>query len=115
MSDRPRERRGTRRLETMEEHGIVSARVTPGYHARLIDVSAAGALIETTHRLLPGRDIELHVETSIDRASIRGQVVRCAIVRVRPTWVCYRGAIVFERHLPWFVDSRRELATPEVI
>ena len=63
MSDGRPDRRGTRRIETLEEHGIVSACVRPGHRARLIDVSAGGALIETTHRLLPGASVELQVET----------------------------------------------------
>jgi len=109
------ERRVMRRLEAFEEHRIVSACVRPGHRARLIDVSAGGALIETSHRLLPGASVELQVETASDRTSVRGQVVRCAVVRLRPTWVCYRGAIAFDRHLPWFVDERREPSTPQAI
>jgi hypothetical protein len=45
------------RLDALEKHGIVSACVRPGYRARLIDVSAGGALIETSHRLLPGTSV----------------------------------------------------------
>lgn len=115
MTNDTPDRRVMRRLEAFEEHRIVSASVRPGHRARLIDVSAAGALIETSHRLLPGTSVELQVETVSDRASVRGQVLRCAVVRVRPTWVCYRGAIAFDRHLPWFVDERREPTTPQVI
>lgn len=115
MSDGPADRRGMRRLEAFEEHRIVSACVRPGHRARLIDVSAGGALIETSHRLLPGTSVELHVETGTDRASVRGRVLRCAVVRVRPTWVCYRGAIAFDRYLPWFIVDRGEPATPQVI
>lgn len=115
MRDGPSDRRGLRRLDALEEHGIVTARVRPGFRARLIDVSAGGALIETSHRLLPGAPVELWVETGTDRARIRGQVLRCTVVRVRPTWVCYRGAIAFDRHLPWFVDERGERSTPQVI
>jgi hypothetical protein len=112
---RDADRRGTRRFDAVEEHGIVSACVGPGYRARLLDVSAGGALIETSHRLLPGTPVELRVNTGTDRASVRGRVLRCAVVRVRPTWVCYRGAIAFDRHLPWFVDERGERSTPQVI
>ena len=109
------DRRGPRRLEAFEEHRIVSACVRPGHRARVIDVSARGALIETSHRLLPGTSVELQVETGTDRASVRGRVLRCAVVRLRPTWVCYRGAIAFDRHLPWFVSEHREPTTPQVI
>ena len=86
-------------------------------------------MIETTHRLLPGTPIELHVETRSHRTNVRGRVLRCAIVLVRPSWVCYRGAIGFDRHLPWLLDESdgasggsvrsgvpaRATATPEVI
>jgi PilZ domain-containing protein len=124
------ERRLMRRLERQQEHGIVATRVRPGHHARLIDVSAGGALIETNHRLLPGTSVELHMETETGQASARGRVLRCRVVTVRPSAVSYQGAIRFDRHLPWFVeesgkavgtsDSRplhpsRAAATPEVI
>ena len=115
VSGDPAERRRTRRLEAFDEHRIVSACVRPGHRARVIDVSASGALIETSHRLLPGTSVELQVETGTHRTSVRGQVLRCAVVRLRPTWVCYRGAIAFDRYLPWFVDERREPSTPQVI
>ena len=101
MSDR----RLTRRHADSDAHGIVSTRVRPGHRAKLIDVSAGGALIETTHRLLPGTSIELHVETRSHRTNVRGRVPRCVIVLVRPSWVCYRGAIGFDRHLPWLLDD----------
>jgi hypothetical protein len=115
MSGELPDRRATRRLDAFEDHRIVSACVRPGHRARVIDVSAAGALIETSHRLLPGTSVELQVETGTDRTSVRGHVLRCAVVRLRPTWVCYRGAIAFDRHLPWFVDERWERSTPQVI
>ena len=115
MKETSPDRRSVRRMDAFEEHRIGSACVRPGHRARLIDVSACGALIETNHRLLPGSDVELDVEKGPDRARIRGRVVRCDVVRVRPTWVCYRGAIAFDRHLPWFIDERGEVVTPQVI
>jgi hypothetical protein len=115
MSHSSFDRRGARRLDAFDQHRIVSACVRPGHRVRLIDVSSGGALIETNHRLLPGASVELQVETGTARTSVRGQVLRCAVVRLRPTWVCYRGAIAFDRHLPWFVEERREPSTPRVI
>ena len=99
------DRRRMRRLQRVEDHLIVSARVRPGHRAQLIDVSAGGALIETQYRLLPGASVELQMETDTRHTSVRGRILRCAVVRVRPTWVCYRGAIGFDRHLLWFVDE----------
>src|SRR5258708_33384534 len=130
MSHGVAERRLMRRFEHVNEHRIVATRVRPGHDARIIDVSAGGALVETTYRLLPGTSVELHVETDTRHTRVRGQVLRCAVVRVRPTAVCYRGAIRFDRHLPWFVDESgspldsadvrplnpsRAATTPEVI
>ena len=130
MSHLVSDRRQTRRHRQVDEHGIVLTRVKPGHHARLMDVSAGGVLIETNRRLLPGTSVELHMETESRRTSVRGRVLRCAVVRVRPTSVCYRGAIGFDRHLPWFVDTSgyqvpaadarpaqpfRAVATPQVL
>ena len=99
------DRRRARRRRTIHDHGIVSARVRPGREASLLDVSSGGALVETTYRLLPGSPIELHVATSERRVSLRGGVLRSAVVRVDATGMCYRSAIRFDRLLPWFVDG----------
>ena len=107
MSESTSDRRQTRRHLHADEHGIVSTKVRPGHRAKLIDVSAGGALIETSHRLLPGTSVELHVETRSHRTNVRGRVLRCAIVMVRPSWVCYRGAIGFDRPLTWLLDEDR--------
>jgi hypothetical protein len=130
MRERTVDRRQTQRHLDADEHGVVSTRVRPGHRAKVIDISAGGALIETTHRLLPGTPVELHVETRSHQTNVRGRVLRCAIVLVRPSWVCYRGAIGFDRHLPWlatedagapaFAAARsalpdRAVVTPEVI
>ena len=81
----------------------------------LINISAGGALIDTTHRLLPGSSVELLVERNHYRASVRGRVLRCAVVRVRPSAVCYRGAIGFDRCLPWFVEPERVDAAQQIV
>ena len=99
------DRRRTRREKCVEEHGVISIRVRPGYEAAVVDLSAGGALIETNHRLRPGHGVELHMETKSRRASVRGRVLRCAVVQVRPSYVCYRGAIGFDALLPWLVED----------
>jgi hypothetical protein len=100
------ERRRMRRLSHVEEHRITTARVRPGLIVRLIDICAAGALIETSHRLLPGKSVELAVERGTEQDVMRGQVLRCAVVKVQPTWIYYRGAIGFDHHVPWLLDQR---------
>jgi PilZ domain-containing protein len=106
MSEKHERRRGRRRSR-IEEHGIVSARVRPGVPVAIIDVSADGALIETTRRLLPGASVDLQFDTRDVSAAVRGRVVRCSVSHVRSSSVCYRGAIRFDRSLPWFVEDER--------
>jgi ABC-type iron transport system FetAB ATPase subunit len=86
-------------------HDVVTARVRPGRQVSVIDLSASGALIETSHRLLPGTSVELHVEGTDRSATVRGRVLRCAVSQVRSSSVSYRGAIAFDLHLPWFVNE----------
>jgi hypothetical protein len=106
MNRSPHNRRRASRLEPHEDHGIVSVRIRPGHAARIVDVSASGVLLETAHRLLPGTVVDLHVERPHhERASIRGRVVRCTVAGVRATSLSYRGAIAFDRQLPWLAAA----------
>jgi PilZ domain-containing protein len=99
---KPERRRAIRRRH---DHGIVLARVRAGHDVTVIDVSSGGTLVESRHRMLPGAMVELHLETTERRTSIRGRVLRCAVSRLRSSSVCYRGAIGFDRYLPWFADD----------
>ena len=109
------ERRRGRRHEAAEGHGIQSTQVRPGHQAMLINISAGGALIETGHRLLPGSNVDLVLDRSQHRASIRGRVLRCMVVRLQQGSICYRGAIGFDRSLPWFVEQDRVDITQQVV
>ena len=94
------ERRTDSRRRTVDEHGVLTTRIAPGHHARLVDVSAGGALLDTPLRLLPGSRVEVCFATRRDRVAIRGEVVRCGVARLGP--MVYRGAIRFEQRLPLF-------------
>jgi hypothetical protein len=102
------DRRAACRHTHIEEHGVVVARIRPGHHARIVDISVGGALVDTAHRLLPGRHVDLLLETANRRAATRGRVLRCAVVGVRPSAICYRGAIAFDRPLHWLAEGERE-------
>jgi hypothetical protein len=107
------ERRQSRRRRSVAEHGIVSVRVRPGIDAAIVDVSAAGALIETRHRLLPGTSIDIHFATETRVPVVRGRVIRCVVARVRPDRLFYRGAILFERRVSWLPEeSSRGYSVP---
>lgn len=98
------ERRRTRRRDA-GEHGVASARIRPGHQVQLIDLSSGGALVEVDRRMLPGSAVELQLHAEDRQATMRGYVLRCSVVRVRPAAISYRGAIAFDRQLPWFGDA----------
>jgi hypothetical protein len=104
------DRRKGVRCRSIEQHGIVSARVKPGQDVELIDISSGGALVEGMRRLLPGTAVELFLATGDVCASIRGRVLRCSIVGLKPTSVSYRGAIGFDSDLPWFRERASSVA-----
>lgn len=99
------ERRRSRRRRSPEDHGIIAMRIRLGHPASIVDVSAGGALIETHHRLLPGSAVELRLETTTRTAAARGRVLRCSVVHVQPASIRYRGAVSFDRQLPWFAEE----------
>jgi hypothetical protein len=98
------DRRRARRLVSRHDHGVVNARVRPGHEVELVDISAGGALVECRRRLLPGTLIDLLLSCGDRSATVRGRVLRCTVVAVRASTVSYRGAIGFDRDLPWFLD-----------
>lgn len=98
------DRRRAKRSGIPSQHGVIRARVRPGHDASVVNISARGALIETAYRLLPGSFVDLHFETSRERAAIRARVLRCSVVGVLATSVSYRGAVHFDRALLWLVD-----------
>lgn len=98
------DRRHARRSRIPSEHGVLRARVRPGHEASVVDISAHGALIETAHRLLPGSFVQLHFETSHERAAVRARVLRCWVTSLLATCVSYHGAVHFDRALWWFSD-----------
>ena len=70
-------------------------RLRAGRELGVVDVSAAGALVEGTTRLLPGTHVEVHVTGMQGRVLIRARVVRCAVSTVTADVVTYRGALAF--------------------
>jgi hypothetical protein len=95
------------------EHGITAARVRPGHVVAVIDVSAGGVSIEISQRLLPGAAVDLQFDTPHRRTSLRGRVLRCVVIGLRPTAVSYRAAIAFDRQWPCFAeDERSEYPVP---
>ena len=99
------ERRHSRRRRSVGEHGITSLRIRRGVIVSIVDVSAGGVLVETAHRLLPGMPLEIRLERDTHSSTVRGRVLRCSVIRVSASLVCYRGAIGFDQHLSWLAKD----------
>lgn len=97
------DRRAFARLARDEDHGMGTVRVRPGHHAKMLNVSPGGVLIETGRGMSPGRTVDLQIETEKHRTVVRGRVLRCTVIQLLASHVTYRSAIAFDRHLPWFV------------
>ena len=108
------ERRRSPRHHDIGGHGVVTARVRPGLDVSIVDVSSGGVSIECAHRLMPGAFVNLHLQREGGKADVvRGRVLRCSVVRLRPSAVLYQAAIAFERQLVWLgEESAIEYALP---
>ncbi|MGE3508815.1 MAG: PilZ domain-containing protein [Vicinamibacterales bacterium] len=89
-------RRSPRRASTGED-AIVAVRVRPGIDAAVIDISASGIALETERRLPPGRHVHVQLAYRASGVTLRGRVVRTAVVRLSAGQLVYRCAVQFDR------------------
>ena len=108
----PVERRRAPRTSNPAHHGVIDLRVRPGHQTVLVNLSLHGAAIETAYRLLPGSTVELQLETRQGRTTMRGRVLRCAVVGLAANQVTYGGGVCFESRLPWLDRDPQEYAVP---
>ena len=94
------ERRAFRRVSALADSGMNHARLRPGRSAVVIDLSSAGALIETDWRLLPGLRVEVQLGEPVPLYRVAARVVRCQVALLGREQIRYRGALAFEEHLP---------------
>jgi hypothetical protein len=92
------ERRVAPRLPAAQT-GVERVRLRGGHLARVLDLSATGALIEADWRLLPGSRVELLVDEASPRRAT-GRIVRCHVAILTRERVRYRGAIAFDERMP---------------
>ncbi len=94
----PVERRSSPRRTPAQCSWLVAARLRPGRHVRIVDLSAGGALLEITARLLPGATVVLHLLGVHGPHTLRGTVLRCCVSALdRATGVRYRAALAFDQ------------------
>jgi PilZ domain-containing protein len=95
------ERRQFIRVPSDRSEGGVSGRIRPGHQVRILDLSPGGVLVETDRPLPPGAVVEWYVEMAGGRHATRALVVRCYVRAVGPDSLLFRGALEFERLVPW--------------
>jgi hypothetical protein len=103
-----RERRAARRWIPQDLPWPVACRVTPGYDALIVDLSAVGVLIEADAPLPLGRPVAVHLMRPSRRVVLEGTVVRCFVSGVaRGQAPVFRVAIAFTRWFEplWELDS----------
>ena len=77
----------------------MSARLRTGGQLRIIDASSYGALAETSERLLPGRNLDVHIVCVGGRVLVRARVARAYVSHVAADAIRFRAALAFERAL----------------
>lgn len=78
--------------------GITRATLRPGCLVLLVDVSAGGALVQSSKPLRPGTRAHLQIVTAAHSFAISAHVLRCAVWSLDAMeGVLYRGAMKFDQ------------------
>lgn len=93
------ERRRALRRAVAGHEPLATAKLRAGAQLRVVDASSWGALAETTDRLLPGRQLDVHIVTAEGRVLVRARVARSYVSRLEASAVHYRTALAFDRAL----------------
>jgi hypothetical protein len=92
------DRRAARRLSREDVREDLRVTVGGGHAATLVDVSATGMFLETTHRLCPGHTTDVYIRCGDERRTLRGTILRCRIEALSPCPI-YRAALRFDREI----------------
>jgi hypothetical protein len=102
-----RERRASARVLALTMEGMDRARLRPGRTADIVDLSSGGALVETDWRLLPGMRVEMQVGDPVPLFRVAARILRCHVAQVDRTRIRYRGALMFDKQLPFGEPATR--------
>jgi hypothetical protein len=69
------------------------ALLRPGHEVEVLNLSAGGALLQSTARLKPGMTTELQLQGN-SRCTVRGRIARARVISVTPLY--YEAALVFD-------------------
>jgi hypothetical protein len=104
------ERRTAARRTPAPDETLARLRLRTGRELAVVDIGDAGALVESTTRLLPGTHVEVHVVTREGRTLVRSRVTRAWVFAVAADILQYRAALVFDGRVntapSWVVTTR---------
>jgi hypothetical protein len=114
--DADQRRLADRRLRRRHEPdpGSIVARVRPGHHADIVNLSADGMQIDAGCCLRPGTLVDLQIEMKAYRAQVRARVVHASVCELGADRVRYRGGLVFERELERLSTFEADEAISEI-
>jgi hypothetical protein len=99
------ERRRKPRRSVAADEPLSNARLRTGGQLRIVDASSWGALAETAERLLPGRQLDIHVMTTQGRTLVRCRVIRAFVARLTLDSIHFHVALAFDRALDVHVEG----------
>lgn len=101
------ERRAGPRFVIPANSRVSRVRLRPGRTAQVLNLSRAGALIETDWRLSPGTRVDVQVGDAATALVVSGRIIRCHVALLERSRVRYQAALAFDQQLPVW-----ELTTP---
>jgi len=104
------ERRAAARRTPAPDEPLSCARLRTGGELTVVDISDAGALVESPTRLLPGTHVEVHVVTREGRTLVRSRVTRASVHAITADTLRYRAALAFER---WVNSTSHRVMTTQ--
>ena len=85
---------------------IAHATLRPGCPVQVVDMSPAGAQVDSERPLRPGSRVHVRVVTAWRTLSVAALVLRCQVWSIHPQdGVTYRGALGFEERCDAFWEE----------
>jgi hypothetical protein len=98
-------RRGDSRLSGLSLP-VAHATLRPGTAVHIIDLSEAGAQIQTDRPLRPGSRVCFRLDTAGGTIGLAAQVLRCSVWTIHPYGgISYRAALRFDARCPSFWEE----------
>ena len=91
------DRRRAARRDVATGEPLAHARLRTGGRLCVIDASGWGVLTETGERLLPGRQLDVHIVSVNGRVLVRARVARAYVHRLAADAIQYRAALAFDQ------------------